>query len=80
MAHPFNYFVGAHLRVRPAALRLEHHLTQVSVAKAIHVSPSTYRRFEKGSGSLKMTLFVKLANLYQVSADYLAGLSDVSDA
>lgn len=65
---------------RVKALRPERHLTQVSVAKTTHVSPSTYRRFEKGSGSLKMTPFVKLANPYQVSADYLAGLSDVSDA
>lgn len=65
---------------RVKALRLEHHMTQANVAKAIHVSLSTYRRFEKGSGSLKMTPSIKLANLYQVSADYLAGLSDISDA
>lgn len=65
---------------RVKALRLEHHMTQVSVAKAIHISLSTYRRFEKGIGSLKMTPFLKLAHLYQVSADYLIGRSDTRDA
>lgn len=64
---------------RVKALRLEHRLNSAYVAKAIHVSPSTYRRFEKGVGSLKMTPFLKLADLYQVSADYLAGRSDNRD-
>lgn len=65
---------------RVKALRLEHRLTQADVAHAICISPSTYRRFEKGTGSLKMTPFIKLAQLYQVSADYLVGWSDIRDA
>lgn len=65
---------------RVKALRLEHRLSQVNVAEHIHVSPSTYQRFERGSGSLKMAPFIKLAELYHVSADYLAGRSDIRDA
>ncbi len=65
---------------RVKALRLENHLTQADVAKAIHVSPSTYRRFEKGTGSLKMTPFIQLVERFQVSADYLVGRSNIRDA
>ena len=65
---------------RLKTLRLENHLTQKTVAEAISVSVSTYQRFEKGYGSLKLTPFVKLANLYGVSADYLANRSNRRDA
>lgn len=61
-------------------LRLEHGLTQTEVAESIHVSRSTYCRFEKGSGSLKLTPLIKLLDLYQVSADYLVGFSDNRNA
>lgn len=61
---------------RVKELRLEHKLTQAEVAQNIHVSRSTYCRFEKGSGSLKLTPLIKLLDLYQISADYLAGFSD----
>lgn len=60
---------------RLRALREERGLTQKDVYSAINVAPIVYQRYEYGripSGDK----LIDLANYFNVSLDYLVGLSD----
>ncbi len=57
-------------------LRLDHDFTQQYVAMFLHTPQSQYALYEAGHRELPMHHFVSLARLYNVSLDYLAGLSD----
>jgi len=57
-------------------LREEKGLTRVQVAKEFAVSPSTYGKWELGKRKPDSDTMIKLAELYQVSVDYLLGTTD----
>ena len=62
------------LAERMKKLRLEKKLKQTEVAEAISLPISTYCSYEYGKSDPQTATLVKLAQLYQVSADYLLGL------
>lgn len=58
------------------ALRLENKLYQEELAKFLGVTQQTYQRYESGNLEIKLAFIVKLALFYNVSADWLIGLTD----
>lgn len=64
------------MKLRLRELRIEQGLTQEQVSKYIYVNQSMYCRYESGKLSLPLRSAEKLARLYNVSMDYLMGLSD----
>ena len=62
--------------MRLKELREERNLTQNEVAMAINTSQSNIGRWEKGLNEPAAYYLIKLANLFEVSTDYLLGLSE----
>lgn len=59
-------------------LRLERGLTQVELANALnnYISHQAIDFWERGVRDIKLSNVIKLAKFFNVSLDYLAGLSD----
>ena len=57
-------------------LRNDHGLTQKQIAKLLSVSQNTYAQYEIGVSRFPLDAVVKLAEYYNVSVDYLVGLTD----
>ena len=57
-------------------LRNDHGLTQKQIAKLLNVSQNTYSQYEIGVSRFPLDAVVKLADYYNVSVDYLVGLTD----
>ncbi|MCC4486025.1 helix-turn-helix domain-containing protein [Limosilactobacillus reuteri] len=57
-------------------LRLKNHITQTELAKKIHVSPQVISKYEKNERKPKIDKLQGLANFFNVSVEYLMGLSD----
>ena len=57
-------------------LRIDHDLTQQQVADVLLCQREVYRRYEKGNRELPLSFAIKLAEFYNVSLDYLCGLTD----
>lgn len=56
-------------------LREDRDMTQQAVASYLHMQRSVYRRYESGERETPAWVILALADLYQVSADYLLGRS-----
>ena len=57
-------------------LREDHDLSQSQVANYLHIGQTTYSQYELGKRSLPIEYLIKLCEFYQVSSDYMLGLSD----
>lgn len=57
-------------------LREDRDLSQAALAKLLNVSQSTYSRYESGSLDIPSNILIALARFYQVSVDYILGLTD----
>nr|WP_297294293.1 helix-turn-helix transcriptional regulator [uncultured Oscillibacter sp.] len=57
-------------------LRNDRGLTQKQVAKLLNVSQNTYSQYEIGISRFPLDAVVRLAEYYNVSIDYLVGLTD----
>ena len=57
-------------------LRVDHDRTQVQIAHYLNMGRNVYWRYEKGIREIPTWAVVKLADYYQVSADYLLGRTD----
>ena len=57
-------------------LREDSDYTQSYVAHIIGTSQTMYARYERGANELPLRHLIKLCKLYDVSADYLLGLTD----
>lgn len=57
-------------------LREDHDMTQQQVADLLYCQRETYRRYEKGTREIPISYAIILAKYYNVSLDYLCGLSD----
>ena len=51
-------------------------MNQIEMGEMLHMLQNQYSRYERGQRELPMHLFVKLAEHYKVSLDYMVGLSD----
>lgn len=56
-------------------LREDHDLKQGDVAAYLHVSQQVYSKFERGQREIPAWVVGALSEYYQVSADYLLGVS-----
>ncbi|MGN1423750.1 MAG: helix-turn-helix domain-containing protein [Oscillospiraceae bacterium] len=64
-----------HERIRN--LREDHDLKQSEVAEVLHLTnQQAYQRYESGRVKMPVELLTKLAVFYDVSLDYIVGLTD----
>ena len=57
-------------------LREDHDKTQQEIADALGTSQTMYARYERGANELPLHHLVALCRYYNVSADYILGLTD----
>ena len=57
-------------------LREDRDLNQTAVAQVLHVSQTTYSRYENGTLDIPSASLIALAKFYKTSVDYLLGLTD----
>ncbi|MBQ6873104.1 MAG: helix-turn-helix transcriptional regulator [Clostridia bacterium] len=57
-------------------LRTDHDLTQKEVAEALNTSQRVYSRYETGFSEMPIRHLITLCKYYNVSADYILGLTD----
>lgn len=60
-------------------LREDHDLTQKELAKLLSFTTSAYSKIERGERTLTAEVLIYLSNFYDVSTDYLLGLTDFPD-
>lgn len=58
-------------------LRTERGLTQQSLAEILNVKQNTYSQYETGQRQIPIGLLIVLANFYDVSTDYILGLTEI---
>ena len=63
-------------RTRLRNVREDQDLTQAEVGRVINKSQQGYNHIETGRAELKIDDLVKLCRFYNLSADYLIGLTD----
>ena len=57
-------------------LREDHDLTQAQVAKILHTTQQQYSKIETGRADISAEKLILLAKFYNVTCDYILGLSD----
>ena len=57
-------------------LREDHDQKQEDIASVLGITRQQYQLYESGKREMPMHLFAVLAKYYNVSLDYLAGLTD----
>ena len=60
-------------------LRVAAGLNQTEIADILDMQQNQYSRYERGERELPMHLFIKLAEIYKVSLDYMVELSDTKE-
>ena len=60
-------------------LREDADLNQTQVAKYLGMSQTGYSKYEIGENDIPTQVLIQLAQFYQVSVDYLLGLSDTRE-
>lgn len=63
-------------RERMRNIREDRDLTQVELGKVLNKSQQGYNHIEVGRAELKIDDLIRLCKFYNLSADYLIGLSD----
>ena len=61
---------------RVRELREDHDLTQKQVSAILNCSQQVYSNYELGQRDIPTDILIKLSALYQVSVDYLLGISN----
>ena len=64
------------MRKRIAELRLSNRLSQSDVAEILGVKQRTYCQYELGEAKIPVGRLIVLARYYDVSMDYLTGITD----
>ncbi len=64
--------------IRIRNLREDKDLYQKSIANILGISQQYYSEYENGKRPIPVTHLIKLAQFYNVSLDYLVGLTDES--
>ena len=64
------------LSKRLKELRIENNYSQYEIANIIGIAQVTYSHYELGRRSVSIQNLVKIAKIYNVSTDYLLGISD----
>lgn len=61
-------------------LRKEKNLTQPDIAQMLGISATAYSKYELGKSKPDIDSLVKLSKFYEVSLDYIVGLTDIKRA
>ena len=64
-----------HYSERIRALREDHDKTQLEIAQLLHVGQRTYCDYELGKTRIPVDSLITLARFYNVSMDYICGVS-----
>jgi transcriptional regulator with XRE-family HTH domain len=56
-------------------LREDNDLTQKDIANILNISQRAYSHYENGTRNLPVEILIQLSKFYNVSTDYLLGLS-----
>lgn len=67
------------LKDRLKTLRLNKNLTQQDIANKLGTSYQTYQQWERGVRTPKISSLNKLAEIFEVSTDYLTGRTESFD-
>lgn len=84
LLHKSQYAINAYYKItlvikmydRIRDLREDKDLNQSQVAKILNISQSTYSRYENGNLDVPTEVLIALSKLYNVSVDYILGLTD----
>lgn len=57
-------------------LRIDNDKTQAEIAEYLGCQREVYRRYEKGTRQIPVDFLIRLAAFYNVSTDYLLGLTN----
>lgn len=57
-------------------LREERQLKQSAIADVLSIKQNTYSQYENGQRQLPIEILIALAKIYEVSTDYILGLTD----
>ena len=57
-------------------LREDRDLTQKELAKALNCSQQVYSNYELGQRDIPTDILIKLSDFYEVSVDFMLGISD----
>ncbi len=58
------------------ALREDNDITQKSISEYLHCSQQVYSNYELGQRDIPTDILIKLSKFYNVSVDYILGLTD----
>ncbi len=58
-------------------LREDSDISQIQMAELLHIKQNTYSQYENGKRQIPIETLVKIAIFYNVSVDYILGLTDV---
>ncbi len=72
----YNFYMNNY-RVILKELRLSQNLTQAKIAKVLSVKQNTYAQYESGQRQISIDALIKLAEYYDVSTDYILGLTEI---
>lgn len=59
-------------------LREDSDRTQTDIARYLNMQLTVYQRYERGERELPLWVAIKLADLYDVTLDYLVGRTDTN--
>jgi len=65
-----------HIYQRLKDMREDRELSQADVAKQLDISQQQYSMYERGEREIPLHHFITLAFFYNVSLDYLVGITD----
>ena len=66
-----------HFYQRVKDLREDRELSQADIANFLGISQQQYSLYERGEREIPLHHFITLALYYNVSLDYLAGITDI---
>lgn len=66
--------------MRLKELREDNDLKQQTVADYLHIKQNTYSQYESGKRQLSIDVLIKLSKFYNVSTDYILGLTDTKQS
>lgn len=64
---------------RIRSLRVDNNYTQHQIAEYLGIKQNTYSQYEIGLLNYPVDVLIKLATFYNVSLDYMLGLTDEKD-
>ena len=73
-----DFFVNYYQRLKD--LREDRDLKQSDIAKILDIGQSDYSKYERGVNMMGIDKYIKLAQYYNISLDYLTGLTSTPRA